>query len=220
LGEDIAVRKSIFIVAAIVVAIIALGSLSSRDDEAQAAKQVADAKAAALRAQERRETAIAKCRSEADQLAANYESLFKQRQYLQAAAALRECAELTGAEAFKKAIASAEIADYIASADDTKVSIRERIMVLDKFHKDYPEAYKSRAALYSELNRRLAAQEAAEKRSRGVTIGMSQEEVIASSWGKPRKINRTTYSWGTKEQWVYDGGYLYFTNGVLDAIQN
>lgn len=54
----------------------------------------------------------------------------------------------------------------------------------------------------------------------GVAIGMSKQEVVDSNWGRPRKINRTTRSSGTKEQWVYDGGYLYFENDVLTAIQN
>jgi hypothetical protein len=66
----------------------------------------------------------------------------------------------------------------------------------------------------------LAASEKARKRREGVSIGMSQEDVLASSWGKPRKINRTTNAYGTDEQWVYDGGYLYFHNGVLRTIQN
>ena len=58
-------------------------------------------------------------------------------------------------------------------------------------------------------------------RTGGVSIGMNQNEVIASSWGKPRSVNRTTYSSGTHEQWVYgSGNYLYFTNGILTTIQN
>ena len=41
-----------------------------------------------------------------------------------------------------------------------------------------------------------------------------------SSWGKPRKVNRSTYTFGVHEQWVYDGGYLYFEDGKLTSIQN
>jgi hypothetical protein len=56
----------------------------------------------------------------------------------------------------------------------------------------------------------------------GASIGMSAKTVAEkSSWGKPDKINRMTTARGTSEQWVYDnGGYLYFTNGVLTAVQN
>lgn len=59
-----------------------------------------------------------------------------------------------------------------------------------------------------------------QKKREGVSLGMSQEDAVDSSWGKPRKINRSIGSYGTHEQWVYDGGYLYFENGVLTSIQN
>lgn len=52
------------------------------------------------------------------------------------------------------------------------------------------------------------------------TIGMTAEEVENSTWGKPEKINTTTYSWGTSEQWVYSTSrYVYLDNGVVTAIQ-
>lgn len=63
----------------------------------------------------------------------------------------------------------------------------------------------------------------------GVKIGMSAKTVInETSWGAPKKINRTTTASGVREQWIYDhcgynrcySGYLYFTNGILTAIQN
>lgn len=60
----------------------------------------------------------------------------------------------------------------------------------------------------------------AEKKRNGVTIGMTDQDALDSSWGKPRKINRTINAYGVSEQWVYDGGYLYFKNGVLTSIQN
>lgn len=51
-------------------------------------------------------------------------------------------------------------------------------------------------------------------------IGMNACGALAS-WGKPQEVSRSTYSFGTKEQWVYGGrNYLYFTNDKLDAIQN
>jgi hypothetical protein len=60
----------------------------------------------------------------------------------------------------------------------------------------------------------------AERRREGVSIGMTQERVLQSSWGRPEHINRSDYSFGTKEQWVYGNGhYLYFENGVLTSIQ-
>ena len=65
--------------------------------------------------------------------------------------------------------------------------------------------------------------EAARKKREGVSLGMSPDDVLASSWGKPDKINRTTRASGTREQWVYReriSGYLYFQNDVLTSIQN
>lgn len=65
-----------------------------------------------------------------------------------------------------------------------------------------------------------AAAKAAAKRQ-GVTIGMSKEQVLGSSWGKPQNVNRTINAYGEREQWVYGGrNYLYFENGTLTSIQN
>lgn len=61
------------------------------------------------------------------------------------------------------------------------------------------------------------------RKREGVRIGMTKEEVIGSSWGRPDHINTTTTASGSHEQWVYDryhNGYLYFQDGVLTAIQN
>jgi hypothetical protein len=56
-----------------------------------------------------------------------------------------------------------------------------------------------------------------------VFIGMTAEQARAG-WGAPNDINRSTYSFGVHEQWVYGeyggGGYLYFEDGILTAIQN
>lgn len=62
--------------------------------------------------------------------------------------------------------------------------------------------------------------ELAERRKKGVKIGMSQDEVRQSSWGRPNSVNRTSTSRGTHEQWVYGGGYLYFEDGILTTVQN
>ncbi|MEF9934368.1 MAG: hypothetical protein RSA01_03990 [Clostridium sp.] len=66
-------------------------------------------------------------------------------------------------------------------------------------------------------------EDAAKKKKEGVTIGMTPEQVRASMWGNPDKINRTTTAYGVREQWVYRSkwsGYLYFENGRLVTIQN
>lgn len=60
-----------------------------------------------------------------------------------------------------------------------------------------------------------------EAAKKGVYVGMTREEVLQSSWGRPRKVNTTTTARGISEQWVYSSGnYLYFRDGVLVTIQN
>ncbi len=50
-------------------------------------------------------------------------------------------------------------------------------------------------------------------------IGMTKEQVEKGAWGKPTKINKTTYSWGITEQWCYPAGrYVYFENDIVTAI--
>jgi hypothetical protein len=55
-----------------------------------------------------------------------------------------------------------------------------------------------------------------------IRIGMTSEQVRAA-WGKPYKINFTTSSFGTHEQWVMsdsmNSDYVYFDNGVLTSLQ-
>lgn len=73
----------------------------------------------------------------------------------------------------------------------------------------------------AKVAREQAKAEAAAKKKLGVHLGMSPEDVIASSWGRPERVNRTTTALGTREQWVYPSrNYLYFRNGQLEAIQN
>ncbi len=56
--------------------------------------------------------------------------------------------------------------------------------------------------------------------SRKLRIGMGQADAEISM-GKPYKINRTVGSYGTHEQWCYNGGvYLYFDDGVLTSWQD
>ena len=91
--------------------------------------------------------------------------------------------------------------------------INQATKALEKKTADAEKAeFKSALA---EVKREVAA-----KKKAGVSIGMNAQDVRDSSWGKPRSINRTSTAHGDSEQWVYNGNYLYFTNGVLTAIQN
>ncbi len=61
----------------------------------------------------------------------------------------------------------------------------------------------------------------ARKKKEGVRIGMTQQDVLDSMWGRPERVNRTISARGVHEQWVYgSGGYLYFEDGILTTVQN
>lgn len=66
---------------------------------------------------------------------------------------------------------------------------------------------------------RAAIQNEKCKRLGGVSIGMDHPAVEKSCWGKPDGINETLTAHGRHEQWVYQGGYLYFDSGKLTSIQ-
>lgn len=88
--------------------------------------------------------------------------------------------------------------------------------------KDFVQRVAKGATAEEEKNRRLVdAADKARRKREGVRIGMTQEEVLLSSWGRPTKVNRTISASGVNEQWVYEGfNYLYFRDGVLTTIQN
>ena len=64
-----------------------------------------------------------------------------------------------------------------------------------------------------------------EEQKKEPELGMTQEEVLKSTWGEPVKKNITesVAADGVKhisEQWVYsDDKYLYFDDGILITIQ-
>ena len=78
---------------------------------------------------------------------------------------------------------------------------------------------KANKTLQEKNSKQWAIDDANARRS-GVTLGMTKAQVLKSLWGKPRTINTTYSASGKFEQWVYSGGYLYFRNDVLSAIQN
>ena len=105
------------------------------------------------------------------------------------------------------------------STDQAKEDERERVAKAkkeadDAARKISDDQYKERmAAIQAERERRA--------KMPGARIGMTRKQVVDNtSWGPPEKINETISTYGTREQWVYDGNeYLYFTNGRLTGIQ-
>ncbi|NBX02898.1 MAG: hypothetical protein EBR02_02290 [Alphaproteobacteria bacterium] len=113
--------------------------------------------------------------------------------------------------------------------------IRHELLQVQQSDPDYPIAVQLMdrymaldMAIRKEANKppskqelaRIAREEAKEKRSQGVSVGMAKEDVLASSWGRPQSKNVTTGVYGTHEQWVYrSSNYLYFENDILTSIQ-
>ncbi len=96
-----------------------------------------------------------------------------------------------------------------------------------EFRGVFDKAHAAQAAIDAKAEAKAEAEqrkrELAERRSQGVSIGMTEERVLQSSWGKPDSVNRTITANVVHEQWVYDSrvsGYLYFDNGILTGIQN
>lgn len=112
--------------------------------------------------------------------------------------------------------------------DDAKANNHEGvILLLGRCHTkiaEGTEAHKLLTKANAIVEKKLATEkkrQLAEWKKEGVSIGMTKERVIQSSWGKPEKINSTTNAYGTREQWVYRGhSYLYFQDGILTTIQN
>jgi hypothetical protein len=108
-----------------------------------------------------------------------------------------------------------------------KISYYAELQKLAPTNQGYQQGWtKERAALDKQIEaqrQKALAVDRAKRKREGVSIGMTREEVLMSSWGKPDRINKTTTASGTREQWVYSGGrgYLYFgENGRLTTIQN
>lgn len=87
---------------------------------------------------------------------------------------------------------------------------------------DREQRYKKRKQEIAELEEKAKASSKDIKKEAKTDplIGMTSEEIVNSTWGKPEKINKTTYAWGVAEQWCYkDNKYVYLENGSVVAIQ-
>lgn len=149
----------------------------------------------------------------------------------EAADLIKPCASVLEDAELISAVKTAQIALHNRAISHQSASTRERIALIDEFAKQYPTEAKQYESLRARLDalakmeedqraRKAQQRELARRKSEGVSIGMTQEEVIQSNWGRPEHVNRTVHSFGTHEQWVYGGGnYLYFEGGRLTSMQ-
>ncbi len=210
-------------------AVLVVGVVLSRacgDDVAtpQATPATPDPAQVAQRAQAAAAREAQDCTAKIDAKKQEYARLRSERKHWDAALELRSCADALQSAELRKLVREAEIASHMADINDPKKPPRDKARAMFMLARDYPDVGAKYAAQADKLieaaDRQEAAAEKRRKRSEGVRIGMTMEDVLASSWGRPQSVNKTTTSRGTREQWVYGGGYLYFENGVLTAIQN
>lgn len=182
-------------------------------------------------AEQLRQAALAECnRTIASRTTAFHTHVANGRLFY-AVEAMGNCASLTGNSALAAEVSAVHVDALTKAATNKRAPAAERLRSFDILERLYPEQAKALPTLKAALEKQASAEkiksdaaqaraDAARKRREGVRIGMSEQDVLDSSWGRPRKVNRTTRASGTAEQWVYDGGYLYFDNGVLTSIQN
>lgn len=85
---------------------------------------------------------------------------------------------------------------------------------VEKFTSDEDPAITS----VREKAKATAAKKECDRRG-GVSIGMTADQVRASCWGKPERINQTITARGKHEQWIYGRSYVYLENGTVTSIQ-
>jgi hypothetical protein len=167
---------------------------------------------------------LSDCQTTIENRRSEYNALMKSGKFWGASLALRTCADALADTELLQLVQDAEIKSHLSDLKDPAKSALNRTRAFELLSKDYPvvaaknEQFAKRQIAAAERNQQEIL--ARMKKMKGVQIGMSKEDVLASSWGKPQKVNTTTNVYGTREQWVYDGGYLYLENGVLTSIQN
>lgn len=186
---------------------------------AQAAKSAQELAAAELAKQ--REA----CQNTLAQRRAAYDSHMKERKYWDATLQLRQCAEVLANPDLLALLKDAEVKSHLAEINGSKTPLRDKVRAIELLARDYPDIgakYQPEIPkLMAAAEKQEALAEARRKRSEGVHIGMTKADVLASSWGRPERINRTTTVYGTREQWIYgSGNYLYFEDNVLVSVQN
>jgi hypothetical protein len=57
------------------------------------------------------------------------------------------------------------------------------------------------------------------KKSGPPRVGMTTEQVVATCWGRPKKVNRTEVGGVVSDQFVYDSASVYLRDGVVTSVQ-
>lgn len=206
-------------------ALIALGGLFACTESPQTPEQKRVLELATVRATEEaavRARQLSLCQTEA---VAEFNTHMAAKRHSEAAAALRLCANALQDQNLKRLFADAEAKAFVDDIENPKLSTFDKVRAIEVLMEHYPDVgrkYEARGAelsmkLHDEQNRNADAFRATQSPS----IGMSANDLGASSWGSPASVNRTSTSYGTREQWVYGGNrYVYVENGRVVAIQD
>lgn len=174
----------------------------------------------------------AKCAKDKGSLKGAFDDHMSRGEHYFAYETIYPCAELLNDEDLIQLAAQSALEGALNLSSST----RDRQAAIDRLEKNHPllatstskdqiALAKRQLAKATEIENRqqktYISAEQARKRREGVSIGMTQDDVLASSWGRPKHIHKTTTVTSTREQWVYGtGSYLYFENSRLIAIQN
>lgn len=130
---------------------------------------------------------------------------------------------------FQKAFISEEEVNFWKAYNERLKQEEEKRILKDvaeiesKYGKTYSEYYAnlsdSNKTKFKTAASKWGARDAKDIVEGYVRIGWTKEK-CRLSWGTPRDINKSTYAWGTHEQWCYYSSYLYFEDGILTSIQN
>jgi hypothetical protein len=165
------------------------------------------------------------CSADLPEALRSFDTHYRAKKFWPATNQIRRCAQVLDREDLKAKVADAEVKARVIDIENPKTPLWDKIEAIEALARDHPASGAKYEALVPKLKERalaadLAAEKARKKRE-GVRIGMTKQDVLDSAWGRPEHINRTITSSGVHEQWVYGGrNYLYFTDGVLDSIQN
>lgn len=161
-----------------------------------------------------------RCEANRAEILAEFKQLVERGEVWKASLVAGRCANETKAADWADLQTQAATIDRQNTIANTKASAAERIQAIDSLRSIDNAAALEHANLYARLQKQEAQALAKRKRSEGVSIGMTSEDVVASSWGKPEKINRSDYSFGVHEQWVYgSGNYIYIKDGLVSSVQ-
>ncbi|MDQ0193083.1 hypothetical protein [Paenibacillus wynnii] len=108
--------------------------------------------------------------------------------------------------------------------DELKGIVDEIKLQLENYDGDFKEQMDSFVSNfdneYDSFNRQPKVEESETIDMSLPFVGMSEDELLNTLWGKPKDINKTTTKYGVSEQWVYGSNkFVYLDDGIVTAIQ-